>query len=208
MARIGWFDAHARRNVGDQATFDNIILAPIQRDLIAYTWLHERYGCDGLQQMNRTEAYFEYPATVAMLLREIRYGVNMGFTNVRVAAHSLTPHSLTPTSLTRSLTHSLTLTHSHSSHTQITINPFGPSAFSYHVGNVHVDYSSTQVTLSFPGTSNRAIAIYSLAPAAQYKVTGVGCVGLAPFTARTDASGTLQLNVPVGTGCFITATKA
>lgn len=30
------------------------------------------YACDGTQQMNRTEAYFEYPALVGMLLREVR----------------------------------------------------------------------------------------------------------------------------------------
>lgn len=36
-----------------------------------------RYGCDGLQQENRTMYYFEYPALASMLLREIRYGVEL-----------------------------------------------------------------------------------------------------------------------------------
>lgn len=36
-----------------------------------------RYGCDGLQQENRTMYYFEYPSLVAMLVREVRYGVEL-----------------------------------------------------------------------------------------------------------------------------------
>ncbi len=87
MGRIALFDAHARKYVGDAASlavFDDVLLAPLQRDLIAFTWMHERYGCDGLQQENRTADYFEYPCTVAMLLREIRYGINVGFVNVTI----------------------------------------------------------------------------------------------------------------------------
>ena len=30
-------------------------------------------------QLNRTAAYFEYPSTVAILLREVRYGIRLGF---------------------------------------------------------------------------------------------------------------------------------
>lgn len=82
MGRIAWFDAHARKRVGDVKTFDNAILGPIQRDLLRDTWMRERYGCDGLQQKNRSEAYFEYPCTAAMLLREIRYGINIGLFNI------------------------------------------------------------------------------------------------------------------------------
>ena len=44
-----------------------------------------RYGCDGQQQQNRTANYFEYPATVAMLLREVRYGISLTPGNVTVA---------------------------------------------------------------------------------------------------------------------------
>ena len=62
MGRIAWFDAHARKYVGDTAAlanFDNVTMKPLIRDLIADTWMSERYGCDGLQQKNRTYAYFE-----------------------------------------------------------------------------------------------------------------------------------------------------
>lgn len=87
MGRIALFDGHARKFVGDREaleTFDQFILGPLQRDLIANTWMHERYTCDGQQMENRTAMYFEYPCTVAMLLREVRYGISIGFFNVTI----------------------------------------------------------------------------------------------------------------------------
>ena len=47
--------------------------------------MHERYGCDGTMQTNRTAAYFEYPSTVAILNREIRYGIEIDFKKVTVS---------------------------------------------------------------------------------------------------------------------------
>ena len=41
--------------------------------------MHERLACDGTQQLNRTAMYFEYPSTAAMLLRNVRYGIELGF---------------------------------------------------------------------------------------------------------------------------------
>ena len=87
MGRIAWFDAHARKLLGSTdalAAFD-ASLKHLQDDLIRDTWMHERYGCDGEQQQNRTSHYFEYPSTVAMMLREIRYGINLGFNNISIA---------------------------------------------------------------------------------------------------------------------------
>jgi len=78
MGRIAWFDAKARKMVGDVNAFDTQ-LKTMQTDLLYYTWMHERYGCDGKMQLNRTAAYFEYPSTVAILLREIRYGIEINF---------------------------------------------------------------------------------------------------------------------------------
>ena len=40
----------------------------LKADLIEHTWMHERYDCAGKMQPNRTNYYFEYPSTVAMLL--------------------------------------------------------------------------------------------------------------------------------------------
>ena len=54
-------------------------------------------------QVNRTAAYFEYPSTVAILLREVRYGIELSFEHV-------------------------------------TVDPMPSAAFSYHIGNVNVDY--------------------------------------------------------------------
>ena len=62
---------------GHQSTFDNLILNPLREDVIKYTWLRERYSCDGVQQPNRTQYYFEFPAFVAIAEREVRYGVFM-----------------------------------------------------------------------------------------------------------------------------------
>ena len=45
MGRIAWFDSHARKNLGTPAAlaaFDKYTMAPLQRDLIQYTWMHER----------------------------------------------------------------------------------------------------------------------------------------------------------------------
>jgi hypothetical protein len=43
-----------------------------------------RYGCDGLPQLNRTAFYFEYPSVVAMMIREIRYGISLGINSVDI----------------------------------------------------------------------------------------------------------------------------
>jgi len=84
MGRIAWFDGKARKVVGDVQGFDKSI-GVMQKDLLLYTWMHERYGCDGKMQTNRTAAYFEYPSTVAILLREIRYGIELSFDKVTVS---------------------------------------------------------------------------------------------------------------------------
>jgi hypothetical protein len=80
MGRIGWFDALSRKLLGTSQDLEYVeksILDPLVRDLNQNTWLHERYGCDGNQQENRTMFYFEYPALVSMLLKDIRYGVQL-----------------------------------------------------------------------------------------------------------------------------------
>merc|ERR1712228_660792 len=100
---------------GDQSTFDQVLLEPLIGDVNRWTWLHERYFCDGTPQRNRTFMYFEYPSVTAMMIHYVRYGIQLGLE-------------------------------------EITISPFGPKAFAYHVGNIHLDYSSDTVTLSVPGT--------------------------------------------------------
>ena len=82
MGRIGWADAHARRRVGDAATYRDAILDPLRADLLERTWLTERYDCAG--NAIRAPFYHEYPEVVAMLLREISYGIDVGLGRVTI----------------------------------------------------------------------------------------------------------------------------
>ena len=85
MGRIGWQDAMARHAVGDAAAismFNDVILAPLQRDLLRRTWLPERFNCDGTDAHN--EYYFEYPAVVSLMLYEVKYGISLQMTKVIV----------------------------------------------------------------------------------------------------------------------------
>jgi len=84
MGRIGWFDALARQRFGDQETFDSLLLEPLIGDVNRFTWLRERYSCDGEQQSNRTSEYFEYPSVTAMMIHYIRYGIQLGFQEVTI----------------------------------------------------------------------------------------------------------------------------
>lgn len=70
--------------VARRQSFDKHILGPLQRDVIRYTWLHERYTCQGTQATQRTAAYFEFPSVVAMLTREVRYGIKLAIRNVTI----------------------------------------------------------------------------------------------------------------------------
>ena len=82
LGRIGWADSHARKRVGDLNTFNNLLLAPLQQDMIEDTWLYERYDANGTQI--RTSYYFEYPSLVTMMLSEIRYGIDISLSKVVV----------------------------------------------------------------------------------------------------------------------------
>lgn len=75
LGRIGWADAHARKRMNDLQTFEELLLVPLQDDLLADTWLFERYDANGTQI--RTAFYFEYPSLVTMMLREIRWGIDL-----------------------------------------------------------------------------------------------------------------------------------
>eukprot|EP01063_Lacrimia_lanifica_P029275 TRINITY_DN442_c0_g1_i1.p1 TRINITY_DN442_c0_g1~~TRINITY_DN442_c0_g1_i1.p1 ORF type:complete len:767 (+),score=268.90 TRINITY_DN442_c0_g1_i1:40-2340(+) len=88
MGRVTWFDSLARKNYGSAhslAHFDTVIMNPLVRDVQRYTWMHERYNCDGTMMTNRTAYYFEYPSTTAMLLHRVRYGIDIGLNTVEIA---------------------------------------------------------------------------------------------------------------------------
>ena len=82
MGRIGWADGQARRAVGDATTFKNLILDPIQQQVDAATWLPERYDCSG--NVAHSPYYHEYPQMAVMLMREVRYGINLGLGTVTI----------------------------------------------------------------------------------------------------------------------------
>lgn len=45
MGRIGLFDALGRKRFGEEQDlqyFNDVVLAPVQRDVIEFTWMHER----------------------------------------------------------------------------------------------------------------------------------------------------------------------
>ena len=85
MGRIAWQDALARQAVGDAAaarTFTDVILAPLQADLLRRTWLPERFNCDGSDAHNAY--YFEYASVVALMLYEVKYGLSITLQQVKV----------------------------------------------------------------------------------------------------------------------------
>ena len=87
LGRIGWADAISRKVHGKASNFTNLILKPIQNDLLRETWLHERYDKYGNE--TRSAYYFEYPSLVTMLLREIKYGINIGLKYVEIDPFAL-----------------------------------------------------------------------------------------------------------------------
>eukprot|EP01065_Artemidia_motanka_P032238 TRINITY_DN3925_c5_g1_i1.p1 TRINITY_DN3925_c5_g1~~TRINITY_DN3925_c5_g1_i1.p1 ORF type:complete len:826 (+),score=258.54 TRINITY_DN3925_c5_g1_i1:45-2522(+) len=82
MGRVAWADAHARKRARDIKSLDSEIISPVQSKLQNHTWMYERYTC-GAQGI-RTPFFFEYPSVLAMLLREIRYGLNVGLQSVDI----------------------------------------------------------------------------------------------------------------------------
>ena len=223
MARIALFDARARQRLG--ATPAGVAALNTTLDLLEHEllrgkeapWMHERFGCDGQQQLNRTYAlrsstrrahahkgrqrkagplphafphgpgtcqpteprassphpldsryaYFEYPSLIAMLLREVRYGVRVGFQTVSIA-------------------------------------PFGVTrGFEYAVGNVRVAYSRARITVSIPGDGHRSFVVEGMEVGARYQV--VACEQPAD-AAIVDATGTLRFDVDIHGGCPTTAT--
>jgi hypothetical protein len=159
MGRIGWADAHARRAVGDLATFNNTILDPIEQQVDAATWLNERYDCAG--NPAHSPYYHEYPEMAVMLMREVRYGINLGLGTV-------------------------------------TIDPFGTAGYSYHLGDVNVDYSQRRVTMNLPGSGTRDYTITGLAPNSSYLIVATGHQSAQRSTARTGSQGTLTFSAPTG----------
>ena len=188
MARIGWFDARGRRLLGqaeDLEYFDNRVLGPLVTDLNKYTWLRERYGCDGLQQPNRTEYYFEYPALVSMLTKDVRYGIEL---SVGAGAKvSVAPF-------------------------RVAAGQAPATPFEYHLGNIDVSFNPTErVTISAPADTAACATqfeVKGLVPEATYSVSVAAACGCSaadvPATVAADSTGYVAFVAPGGAAPCVT----
>ena len=52
----------------------------------------------------------------------------------------------------------------------VTVAPLGVSSFSYHIGNVNVDYSASSVAISVPGAGSVGFSVRGLTPGRHYQV--------------------------------------
>jgi hypothetical protein len=96
-----------------------------------------------------------------MLMREVRYGINLGLGTV-------------------------------------TIDPWGAGSYSYHLGDVNVDYSPKHVTLNLPGSGTRSYTITGLLPSATYKILATDAQPAQQQTGTTDGTGALTFTAPTG----------
>lgn len=171
-----WAEGAARVATGDVLGFERRVIAPVQDDLLARTWLNERYLCDGThdalgctgvvardhgggkhahsqrraprradphaahahmcepntraapargtththahaRRPARSAYFFEYPAVLALLLRDYKYGIRLGLGRVTIA-------------------------------------PFGaPPDFVWHVGALLVAHSTRRVLVALPASN-------------------------------------------------------
>jgi hypothetical protein len=91
MARIWWFDMATRVRMGDHSTFD-ALLNTVESYLLREVWMPERYDAAGLPTHNGY--YHEYPDIETMVLREMRYGIRLGFREVTVHPFGVTNFDL------------------------------------------------------------------------------------------------------------------
>jgi len=177
MGRVAWFDANARKLYGDAAGFESHLLKPLQRELLSSTWLHERFSCDGTQQLNRTAMYFEYPSIVAMFLSNVKYGIDIQIDSVEI-----TPFS---TDEAPEFVWSMGT---------VTV------AFSQQQVKVTAPRGLESTVRSTPFT------ISSLLPSTAYQVSVQGDIGgctlaQGAMNETTDAVGVLRFTAPVGSSC-------
>jgi hypothetical protein len=224
MGRIAWFDSLARKVVGDEDGFNALLLTPLQSKLLSTTWMHERLSCDGTQQLNRTNMYFEYPSIVSMLLSHVKYGIDLGYGGaVTVMPFGLDSSSSYPSSLSSSSLSSSSVSKS-SEHRRLQgMGGKGDGvSFSYHVNGVHVDFSSTKIVLDIDRSNGddedddddelQDVAPILLSPVAPSTAFNVSVLGKAAtpslFQATSDEDGLLSFSVPVVTGRVVVVATA
>jgi hypothetical protein len=98
----------------------------------------------------------------------------------------------------------------------ITVNPFqaeGPLDFSFSFGSLSVEYSSSLVTLRFPGSGHvRDLAVHRMLPGGLYAVAYAGpspaCASLSPLQVTADSEGAVRFSSPVFSDCAIVLSPA
>lgn len=97
MGRIAWADALARGRVRDVAGLDKYVIEPLSQAILQRTWGYERFACEPSRgvwgQPAHSPFFIEYGEVLAMVLREVRYGLRIGFTTVTVDPLLATPAS-------------------------------------------------------------------------------------------------------------------
>lgn len=73
---MAWLDALSRKRAGDYKTFEDLIVAPIRREVFELVWTHERYTCHGVPV--HSPLYYEYPEVLATITRDVRFGLSFG----------------------------------------------------------------------------------------------------------------------------------
>ena len=200
LARIGWVDALARKVVRDEQTFAQLLLAPLQQDLMSDVWLFERYDANGTQI--RTANYFEYPAFVAMMQWEVLYGVEVGLKHVTVDPLPYKPFSFLAGDVGSNsrirIKYSADLV-------ELTLPGAGGGA-----GGDRDDDAARTV--------EKAVSVHGLTPTAQYSVSsscqesqesqeGSTVAQMSSAPVSSDADGVLTFTASFAQGCTVTAKR-
>jgi hypothetical protein len=173
MGRNGWFDALTRKRFSDVATFNNLILDPLIGDVRRWTWLWERYACDGTPQLNRTVAYFEYPAVTSIMISYIRYGIQPG-----LQSFTIDPFLQSPVNETTNFTFAV-----------------GHTFVQYSQAGLQLRLPKVVTT---DGSLTRNLTVTQLSPMTGYSITVSGCADPAPaFQVLTSSNGILVATVQV-----------
>ena len=87
--RVAWLDAITRKLVGDHDALERLCIAPIRAEVFKLVWTHERYNCRGTPV--HSPYYYEYPAVLGTIVRDVQYGVSFGFAAEGVGSFHLDP---------------------------------------------------------------------------------------------------------------------
>jgi hypothetical protein len=166
MGRIAWADGMARYAAGDLAAYQGNVIAPIQSDLLASTWLTERYNCSG--QAIRSPYYHEYPEVLTMLLHDATYGISIGLGQVSIAPFGTARYDYEVGNVTVSYSAAdVRLRVPGSGDRQYTIRGLRPGA-RYNIqaagSSAAIASTDSQGTLSFTARAGQLVAVHLIGP--------------------------------------------